>query len=126
MNNRVKISPRVVISTSHPVAGRLYLEMISERDVGLPDVYLITDELWRAETYKKGWREEYIHLYPYKVEKHLAAVDANCICRIAEKYGIAESELWSLCRNIACWNDLSVVTEYNETMGEWIAINLSS
>lgn len=38
----------VVVSTVHPVAGRLYLKMILESSVGLPGIYLVTDSLDRC------------------------------------------------------------------------------
>lgn len=42
-------SKHVVISTKHPVAGYLYLEMIPDSEVGFSDIYQITDSLFRAD-----------------------------------------------------------------------------
>lgn len=39
-------SKHVVISTKHPVAGYLYLEMIPDSEVGFSDIYQITDSLF--------------------------------------------------------------------------------
>jgi hypothetical protein len=50
-------SKHVVISTKHPVAGYLYLEMIPDSEVGFSDIYQITDSLFRADVLPCDWRE---------------------------------------------------------------------
>lgn len=121
----------VVVSTVHPVAGRLYLRMIEESSVGLPDVYLITDDLERADVYKAGWRRKvdkadgHERFSDWFIKKHLTAVewDDDSIERLAERHAVSVSDLSKWCNAVRRWHDLPVSAVHDEDRNIWSAVS---
>lgn len=119
----------VVLSAVHPVAGRLYLEVIEESSVGLPDVYLVTDNLARARVEKAGWREMFDksddreRFSEWLIKRHLTAVewDGDSIARLAERHALTVSDLWQWCSAVQRWDDLPVKAAYDEDRCIWEA-----
>ncbi|ROC77464.1 hypothetical protein [Enterobacter hormaechei] len=121
----------VVVSTVHPVAGRLYLRMIEESSVGLPDVYLITDDLEWADVYKAGWRRKVDKADSHElfsdwfIKKHLTAVEwhDDSIERLAERHAVSVSDLCKWCNAVRRWHDLPVSAVRNEDRNIWRAVS---
>lgn len=117
----------VVVSTVHPVAGRLYLQMIPESSVGLPDVYLVTDDLSFASIQKAGWRDKFDetddreHLSDWLINRHLTSVEwyADSMERLAERHAVTVSDLWQWCSAVQRWQDLPVNAVCDRESNVW-------
>lgn len=121
----------VVVSTVHPVAGRLYLKMIPESSVGLPDIYLVTDSLDRIHAKDAGWRKQFDkadereRFSDWLINRHLTAVEwgSDSMERLAERHAVTVSDLEQWCSVVSRWQDLPVTAVYDENWNEWRAVS---
>ncbi|RAT10782.1 MULTISPECIES: hypothetical protein [Lonsdalea] len=124
----------VVVSTVHPVAGHLYLEMIDDSSVGMPNTYLVTDEINHANVHKVGWRAELDkvgYAEPYSellINKHLTSVDWGSVdmLQLAKRHGVLAFDLYQWCSTVLRWQDLPVNAEYDEILSEWTTVSANT
>ncbi|MEB5771418.1 hypothetical protein [Klebsiella pneumoniae] len=114
-------SKHVVISTKHPVAGYLYLEMIPDSEVGFSDIYQITDSLFRADVlpcdwreHKRQWGKDFLghgSWDVYYIKQHVNRInwfDNDSIKKIKFRYSLSLKELIDWVSDPDHWIDIAV------------------
>ncbi|HBT2131917.1 hypothetical protein ACAF91_26315 (plasmid) [Klebsiella pneumoniae] len=121
-------SKHVVISTKHPVAGYLYLEMIPDSEVGFSDIYQITDSLFRADVlpcdwreHKRQWGKDFLghgSWDVYYIKQHVNRINwfgNDSIKKIKVRYSLSIKELIDWVTDPDHWIDIAV--EVDDTSG---------
>lgn len=121
-------SKHVVISTKHPVAGYLYLEMIPDSEVGFSDIYQITDSLFRADVlpcdrreHKRQWGKDFLghgSWDVYYIKQHVNRINwfgNDSIKKIKVRYSLSIKELIDWVSDPDHWIDIAV--EVDDTSG---------
>ncbi|WP_409160578.1 hypothetical protein [Pectobacterium sp. B2J-2] len=108
----------VVVGAIHPQIGCLFLERISDSNVGYVDIYQITDLLSRADVRRAGWREYVSYENPpfdiRAIREHISRIDwydnshVHDICW-KNHLQIKELREWSL--DILRWQDIPVTAK---------------
>lgn len=119
---------RVVIGAEHPVAGALYFQVIPDSEVGLVDLYRVTDSLLGGflELYRSSWRLHEPDFYrdrrqPWHetvIKNHLSMIkwhEDDGISRLCKKYHISCSDLQQWATDVQQWADVPVMVDVDES-----------
>ncbi|WP_226020574.1 hypothetical protein [Serratia symbiotica] len=122
MKNRLE--KKIVIGAKHPQAGFLYLSCIPDSEVGLYDIYELTDSCHGLflEIKNTDWRQHppTFDGQPWDrwvISDFLSRIrwdESKEIERICRKSGLSSVALWLWAKDVSRWKDIPVTIEIDD------------
>ena len=114
---------QVVIGAEHPVVGMLYLQVIPDSEVGLVDIYRVTDSIFGGflEVYSHNWRLYKPEFYRDKnrpwhetvIEQHISMIrwyEDKEVSRICAKHDVPCEDLHQWATDVHIWRDVPLTS----------------
>lgn len=114
---------QVAIGAKHPVIGMLYLQVIPDGEVGLVDIYRVTDSISGGflEVYSHNWRLYKPEFYRDKnrpwhetvIEQHISMIrwyEDKEVSRICAKHDVSCEALQQWAADVHIWRDVPLTS----------------